>query len=217
MHSFTVQVFAPSECLTVEVLAPAVACKGLDERVTVRRSKSNALAPSQRLHNPATRRLSRRFLPTWRLENIVPRPVSFCPEREAMDTWGGCQARMVGDDAPLLPRPLRHERHLAWLPVTPLTLPTPRWTNTLNSFIFCSDQNCAGTVLPTTWATCLSMYWYNTKGTRGLDVYTCIDYEDCGTNGELTGPNTYYNLCDNGVAPDFYWYLGVYISLLIAF
>ena len=90
---------------------------------------------------------------------------------------------------------------------------------TLDSFVFCSAQNCAGTCevvnlgdspaddghAPPNDMGYLSMYWYNPEGTGGLDVYTCIEYENCG-NDVLIGPNTCYNLYDNGVATDFYWY-----------
>ncbi|KAH0840356.1 hypothetical protein J3R83DRAFT_1378, partial [Lanmaoa asiatica] len=86
------------------------------------------------------------------------------------------------------------------------------------AFVFCSAQDCTGTCGVVDASTVpaddshgapngmgfLSMYWYN-PGNYAWDVYTCVDYYNCG-NYVSIGSDTCYNLYDNGVATDFYEY-----------
>ena len=88
-----------------------------------------------------------------------------------------------------------------------------------DSFVFCSDQNCSGTceVVNSEYAPpddghdapndmgYLSMYWYNPEDTDGLDLYTCLSASECTADVQI-GPNTCYNLYDNGVPTYFYDY-----------
>lgn len=92
---------------------------------------------------------------------------------------------------------------------------TPDVTYDGNSFVFCSDQNCAGTcdVVSTAGLDAkaghgeangyLSMYWYDVPS-YAWDVYTCISYE-CATAVQIEG-NICYNLYDNGAPADYYTY-----------
>ncbi|KAH0840351.1 hypothetical protein J3R83DRAFT_1370, partial [Lanmaoa asiatica] len=87
-----------------------------------------------------------------------------------------------------------------------------------DAFVFCSAQDCTGTcevadtagldakaghVAPNDMGF-LSMYWYD-PGSYAWDVFTCVNYSTCGTAVGI-GPNTCYNLYDNGTPTDFYEY-----------
>ncbi|KAH0840353.1 hypothetical protein J3R83DRAFT_1372 [Lanmaoa asiatica] len=90
------------------------------------------------------------------------------------------------------------------------------------AFVFCSAQSCTGTCEVADAAGVdskaghgapngmgfLSIYWYN-PGDYTWDVFTCVNYSTCGTAVGI-GPNTCYNLYDNGTPTDFYeyYYLG---------
>ena len=93
---------------------------------------------------------------------------------------------------------------------------------TLDSFVFCSAQNCEGTCevvnvsgvppddghAPPNDMGYLSMYWYD-PGSYAWDVYTCISPSECTADVQI-GPNTCYNLYDNGVPTyfsDYFYFL----------
>ncbi|KAF8416724.1 hypothetical protein L210DRAFT_3557146 [Boletus edulis BED1] len=90
-----------------------------------------------------------------------------------------------------------------------------------DAFVFCSAQDCTGTCEVVDTANVprddgeaapndmgyQSIYWYD-PGNYRWTLYTCVDYYNCASEATI-GPNTCYNLYDNGVATDFYlyWYL----------
>ncbi|KAG8219087.1 hypothetical protein J3R82DRAFT_4847 [Butyriboletus roseoflavus] len=97
-----------------------------------------------------------------------------------------------------------------------VTYPPPTSYN-VDSFVFCSAQDCSGTCevesaeyVPADDAEVApndmgfqSIYWYDPGG-YGWDLYTCLE-AGCG-NAVQFGANTCYNLYDNGVPTDFYVY-----------
>ncbi|KAG8219088.1 hypothetical protein J3R82DRAFT_4848 [Butyriboletus roseoflavus] len=97
-----------------------------------------------------------------------------------------------------------------------VTYPPPTSYN-VDSFVFCSAQDCTGTCevesteyIPADDAEVApndmgykSIYWYD-PGSYRWDLYTCLA-AGCG-NAVQIGPNTCYNLYDNGVLTDFYVY-----------
>ncbi|KAG8219086.1 hypothetical protein J3R82DRAFT_4846 [Butyriboletus roseoflavus] len=104
---------------------------------------------------------------------------------------------------------------------TPDVTYPPPINGVYDAFVFCSAQDCSGTCeaenvesVPDDDAEAApydmgfqSIYWYDPGGYT-LDLYTCLA-PGCG-DAVLIGPNTCYNLYDNGVPTDFYtfYYFG---------
>ncbi|KAG8219093.1 hypothetical protein J3R82DRAFT_4853 [Butyriboletus roseoflavus] len=88
----------------------------------------------------------------------------------------------------------------------------------VDSFVFCSAQDCSGTceIESTAYIAAddghdapndmgyLSIYWYD-PGSYAWDLYTCISPTECTADVQI-GPNTCYNLYDNGIPTYFYDY-----------
>ena len=95
---------------------------------------------------------------------------------------------------------------------------TPDVTYDGNSFVFCSEQDCAGTCEVVSSATLdakaahvapndmgfLSLYWYDVPS-YAWDVHTCLTY-GCEAGAVQVEGNICYNLLDNGVPTDYYIY-----------